>query len=371
MANENPRYFYRMVGERIKAAREALDMNQKELAEKLGIKDRQTLSAIESGARKVSSAELVAIIKVLRKDLEYFTDPFLLVGEGVFSWRAQAEPAILENFEEKARVWIGTYRTLWTELGEPFNPLGFRLKLSERSSFEDAWNAAEELQRKWNLGETPSNNLLGIAEDKLDILVLYVDVERGTSISGAACHLPEFSTILINRREPDGRRHFDFAHELFHVLTWKEMPPERLDKDNPLVRKGKRVEQLADNFAAALLMPRHVVTKRWSERGKKEIHEWINRTATDFGVTAKALCYWLMNLNLLSIKERQSIEEDRLIWNGRTPVERNLPSLFSRIFMHRIRKAMDKGLLSERRAASLLGLSLDELWKVLEGYRFV
>jgi Zn-dependent peptidase ImmA (M78 family) len=57
----------------------------------------------------------------------------------------------------------------------------------------------------------------------LSVLVLHVDPPAG--VSGAACHHPRFNTILINRREPDGRRNYDFAHETFHVLTWKSMPP--------------------------------------------------------------------------------------------------------------------------------------------------
>ena len=58
-------------------------LNQKQLSETIGFKDRQTLSAIENGQRKVSSAELLAFIRALGKDLDYFTDPFRLSGRGL------------------------------------------------------------------------------------------------------------------------------------------------------------------------------------------------------------------------------------------------------------------------------------------------
>jgi len=364
--------FNRMVGERIKAARESVGLNQKELSQRLGFNDRQTLSTIENGTRKVSSAELLSLMKILLKDLEYFTDPFRLVGEGAFSWRAQAEPEVLSTFEEKAGGWIAMYRVLRSGLGEPFNPLVPQLGLSERSSFEDTWDAAGRLRQNWNLGETPAATLTGIAERELDILVLFVDIQGGVSISGAACHLPEFNTILINRREPDGRRAFDFAHELFHVLTWKNMPPEWVDTDSPSRTKAKRVEHLANNFAAALLMPRRVVEDRWRGRGANEdIHDWINGTADDFGVTARALYFWLRNLELLSTKDCLSIVESRLTWNGRTPEENNLPILYSGKFMVTVRKALDKGDISERRAASLLDLSTDALRNVMASYHLL
>jgi transcriptional regulator with XRE-family HTH domain len=98
-------------------AREALGLNQKQLSENIGFKDRQTLSAIENGQRKVSSAELLAFIRALGKDLDYFTDPFRLVGEGVFSWRAQAA-RVLDAFENRRRPGL-RYRLPGEELAKP------------------------------------------------------------------------------------------------------------------------------------------------------------------------------------------------------------------------------------------------------------
>ena len=51
----------------------------------------------------------------------------------------------------------------------------------------------------------------------------------------------------------EGRSHFDLAHELFHVLTWDAMPPERLEEARET--GGSRVEQLANSLAASVLMP--------------------------------------------------------------------------------------------------------------------
>lgn len=348
-------------------AREALGLNQKQLSETIGFKDRQTLSAIENGQRKVSSAELLAFIRALGKDLDYFTDPFRLVGEGVFSWRAQAAPEVLDAFEEQAKTWIAAYRTLGEELGETFSPLVHQLGLTYRSAFEDAWDAAESLIETWNLGSRPATVLPRIAEERLGILILHVDMQDA-SISGAACHLPEFNTILVNRREREGRRIFDFAHELFHLLTWQTMPPEHIDTGQPAGNKAKRIERLADNFAGALLMPRMAVEGCWNQRATAEIHGWINRTADAFGVTAKALFNRLRALGMVSPADVMGIDEGRLTWNGRVPNKRNLPALFSKRFMDRILKALEKGLLSESRAARLLDLTPEEMWRVMGLY---
>ena len=57
-------------------------------------------------------------------------------------------------------------------------------------------------------------------------------------------------TILVNRREPTGRRNFDLAHELFHLLTWDSMPPDRVEPTEVPGMKGNRVERLAENCVA-------------------------------------------------------------------------------------------------------------------------
>ncbi|MGH6919874.1 MAG: helix-turn-helix domain-containing protein, partial [Geminicoccaceae bacterium] len=75
------------IGTRIKALREAKGLKQDELAHAFGFKDRQTLSAIETGERRVTAEELLRAIELFGVPLDTFTDPFLLLGEGRFSWR--------------------------------------------------------------------------------------------------------------------------------------------------------------------------------------------------------------------------------------------------------------------------------------------
>ena len=75
------------IGWRIKALREERGLSQERLAEIFGFNDRQTVSAIETGARRVTAEELLLAVERLDAPLEYFTDPFLLAGEGRFSWR--------------------------------------------------------------------------------------------------------------------------------------------------------------------------------------------------------------------------------------------------------------------------------------------
>jgi Zn-dependent peptidase ImmA (M78 family)/DNA-binding XRE family transcriptional regulator len=351
------------IARRLKALREGSGRKQEALAAELGFKDRQTLAAIEAGERRISPEELVRAAQVLGVGIDTFLDPYRLIGEGAFNFRAkEVEPDTLAAFEERAGRWIATYRELGTQMGDEPRWLGQKLELSRRSSFEDAQASAEMLWRRWKLGEVPADRLEEAIERELGVLVLYVDAPAG--ISGAASHLPGQHTILVNRRESPGRRSFDLAHELFHVLTWDAMPPERVD---PLVvkpTKGNRVEQMAENFASALLMPGAIISPRWEARGNEDLSTWMSRTAFELRVSVPALRWRLVNLGHLA----KAAAADPRPAPKLTGAEQTMPPLFSRPFVTRIADAVDAGHLSLRRAATLLGMPALELGELCAAY---
>lgn len=109
-----------LMGARIKALREERGLSQDELARVFGFKDRQTVSAIETGERRLSAEELLTAVQKLGATFDYFTNPFLLVGEGKFSWRqSNVQLERLNAFERVAGRWIAASRTLASEVGRP------------------------------------------------------------------------------------------------------------------------------------------------------------------------------------------------------------------------------------------------------------
>lgn len=357
-----------LINRRLKHARERAGLTQAQLSESLGFKDRQTLAAIEAGQRKLSAEELVRAIGALGVDLEFLTDPFRMVGEGQFSWRADSRmtPQGLQDFEDRAGRWIATYRKLGPQSDVSSSALKFSLPITVKNAYEDARAAAETLGREWDLGEVPALRLEARLREKIGALVLYVDAPAG--ISGAACQLPGLATILVNRNEPEGRRHYDVAHEAFHLLTWEQMPPEHTESDIPRGGKGNRVEQLADNFASALLMPERTLVPLWQARGDQDIHDWLNETATGLMVTSVALKWRMVQLELFGKADLLDIQDRRLTANGRPRDGLPVPKLFSTEFVARIHAALAEGQLSVRRASGLLGLKIDELAALFRDY---
>lgn len=358
------------IGIRLRAARERASLTQQQLADALGLEHRQSVASIEAGERRLSADELIRAVQALGADLDYFTDSFRLVGEGRFSFRAHdaIAPNVLDQFEDRAGRWIATYRELAIGEGKKPQWLEHKLAISLRSTFEQAQAAGESLVEQWRLGERPAESLQQAIEEHLNALVLYVDAPE--EISGAASQVTGLSAVLVNRREAEGRRNYDLAHELFHLLTWDVMPPERVEStDPPGGGKGKRVEHLANNFAAALLMPETAMRGRWRSRDPdSDWHVWLNETAQDLRVSAVACKWRCVNLGYITKQDLADINDRRLVANGRPQADAPAPRPFSERFVRRIATALEAGRLSVKRAASLLELSLSELAVLLQSY---
>ena len=131
-----------VIGARLKALREDRKLSQDDLARVFGFKDRQTVSAIETGERRLSAEELLLAVEKLGASLDYFTDPFLLAGEGKFSWRQSGvSMPQLDSFERVSGRWIAALRALAPQVGRPTPVLRQSLKLTPKGTFEDAVRA--------------------------------------------------------------------------------------------------------------------------------------------------------------------------------------------------------------------------------------
>ena len=350
----------RLIGRRVRALREERGFSQEDLARVFGFNDRQTVSAIETGARRLTAEELVLAMEKLDVPLDYFTDPFRLVGEGRFSWRQTEVVANdLAAYEECAGRWIAAFRSLAPRVGRETRFLRPTLGLTRRSSFEDAMQAGERFAAEFKLGDLPAARLAQVMESDLGILVLMVDAPPG--VSGAACQLPELEAALIARHEIPGRRSFDLAHELFHLLTWDAMPPEHSEEANGMARN--RVEQLADNFAGAVLMPVSVLEPfgSWRHLSQADLIARLNSVADRLEVSSSALRWRLASLGELTQRAARTLPEEELRYNGRDAWEVTPPARFSKLFIQVIGGAIERGLVSIRRATRLLDLTVEDL----------
>lgn len=109
--------------------------------------------------------------------------------------------------------------------------------------------------------------------------------------------------ISLNRYEPAGRQRFSLAHEFKHVL---DAPfGDSLYPEWRGLGAGDRAEQVANHFAACLLMPKAWVRRTYFNRGVMS----VPRLAASFEVSQTAMRYRLESLGLIQPILRCGIRE--------------------------------------------------------------
>ena len=229
------------------------------------------------------------------------------------------------------------------------------------AQFRDVEKLALETSNLLDLGARPASSLADTLENQYDLLIWFTSLSTGGS---AACMRGDFGdAVLINADEPPWRRNFDLAHELFHLLTWDAAQDEGL-MERPEERK--KLESLANHFAASVLVPADELQAALAERcreGELDNADLVS-IARDFGVSTQALIWRIHNLHWI---EREAVDS-ALVDQGLRRLDRSArrgswqdpPPLPDR-FVRTVFFAYAKGLMSRARLSECLECSLVDL----------
>ena len=279
------------IGARIKAAREAAGMKQEELARAVGFASRQILSDLERGVRDVKASEAARIARLLHLDLSsLLSDP---QPKPRVLWRAQPSEGS-EPIEATFLQWCDRQRRVLRLLDQnPPDQLPSYDRDLAQMTYADADRLARDVGRSLNLGARPARTLCDALESQFDVTIWYLDTPPGCAACTRGAH---GVSILVPCGEAPWRRNFDIAHELFHLLTWTAA--EREMSADGTCAPSKRTEQLANAFAASLLLPGELVLRELEERSaarRVKLAE-LAAMARDFSVALDTLVWRLHNL---------------------------------------------------------------------------
>ena len=342
------------IGERIKAARKRLGISQNELAARAGIEHRQSVAQIETGSREVKATELSRLSRALHVSIAELLDAHE-PGEPRVCWREQPA-AGGEEHEARLLSFCRAYHSARKALEESeprrlpepdLNPA--------TTQYRDVDKLALEVAGLLKLGARPASSLADTLENQYHFLIWFASLQSGGS---AACTRGEHGdAILINADEPPWRRNFDLAHELFHLLTWNTSWGDD---------RQKKVEPLANRFAAGLLLPADELKAALDERcrgGEVDYADLIS-IARDFGVSTEALLWRKHNLSWIKCEDVDSAlaadklrRLDRVARRGEWQDPPPLPDRYVRTVFF----AYAKGLMSRARLAECLETSLEDL----------
>ena len=356
------------LGQRIRSLRKRLGLSQEALASKMDFGSSEIISKIELGQRDVKAWELANLAKILVVDLSALLGAADAQTEAeVLLWRElpksdkeAKEAAFLKHCHEYSLV---------EELSDRRrdDPFPERDVDPDKVGFREAAKIAEEIRKAFNLGDRPAASLEKTLQNRYGVKVWYEDLDEGSAASILGSFGP---AILMNSREAPWRRNYNFAHEVFHLITWKSLPPTSLIKNKQLWEK---VEKIANSFASCLLLPADVVLEEVRDRIVDGQVEYIDLVgiARSFEISTDALMYRLVNLGFFKRDDVESLLDDE----GFRKLDKSTmkehwwdPPAFPERFVRLAFLACQKGKLSKAKLAQLLDTSLFDLTGRLEEY---
>lgn len=181
-----------------------------------------------------------------------------------------------------------------------------------------------------------------------------------SKISGATIKTNRAQIILVNSSKSLGHQHFTIAHEIYHCLYDKGLQSRVCEVEN--FNKEPKDEQLADLFAAHLLMPEDAIIHQLSLRDKLDetlsLTDIINLEQF-FGVSRKAMCWKLEELTQISRQESDKysqnvIKRARLRGKDTTLYKATEENTIISDYAEKAKEALDKGLITESRYEEIL-----------------
>lgn len=290
------------IGERVAEARAEAGLTQMQLASAVGV-DRSALAKIETGARRVSATELVAIARELRRRVEWFVDPG---PPSIVSYRASKPGIAVQAIDtELDRI----VRDVEFVTGE--SP-GLIQDVPEVAARPQTLAEADALavSARAMLGLRPDAPAHDLADLVAGIGLLPFAIRLSEGADAGTVLLRAGGVSVINGDLHAGRRRLALAHELGHYLIADPYTTDwRVASSD-----SEALESRLDRFARALLLPESDLRTRWgawAQEPDETLRDAAVRAGSHYRVDMATLARRLSELGLVSADHAENIRHVR------------------------------------------------------------
>lgn len=335
------------IGERIKIARRAAELSQRDLAKAVGV-SAMAISKYERGLDIPSSGVLLRLAQALAVKTEYFLRP-VTVTLTTPSFRRRTslprkkEYAILGQVQE----WLERYLDTESLFGE--SPSFLPADLHRRvASLEQVEQVALDLRQSWSLGSDPIESLVEVLEDRGIKVGL---VEGHKDFDALTFWIDDGGPVIVVKRDlPGDRQRLNLAHELGHLIL---EPQDGLDE-----------EKAAYRFAAAFLVPESAARFELGSRRRVLDFYELHLLKHKYGLSMQAWVYRAKDLGILSESSATRLFRQfrQKGWHRLEPGDQIPPEEPKRM-KRLVLRALAEDVVSEFRAAELLGMPLRQFWQ--------
>ena len=336
------------VGERIKLGRKSSGLSLRALAEEVGV-SAQAISKYERDQDVPSSGVLLRLARALGVRVEFFfRQRPVAISSPVYRKRTALPRKQEEAVKARVQDWLERYLEAESFISlEPIPQFDLPENMKRQvTSLAEVEEVALELRRAWGLGLAPIENMFELLEDH-GIKVGLVDAHD--KFDGCIMWANETIPVIVVKRDlPGDRQRFNLAHELGHLVL---DPASSVD-----------IEKAAYRFAGAFLVPAQQVYFELGQRRQSldllELHSLKHK----YGLSMQGWIYRAQDLRILSTNAATRLFQ-RFRQHGvhRQEPGDQLPPEEPKRMTRLILRALAEDLISESRAAELLGRPLTRL----------
>ncbi len=370
------------LAENLTRARQEIGYPQDDVAKALGV-TRTMVSYWESGKRRPNERQIAALARLYGVDVGDLVEgpsgaPAADLARMMFRGEPDLRPEAKRGLKDFVRF-LDTYAKLAAEVG--FDIHGLRqspfVSAPGFDRLEDARRKAGEVRAHLRLGLGPVGNLDVVCE-LLGVTVyrtaLGADVEAG--ISGAFLKHPKVGfSVVVNLQMTPGRRRFTLAHELAHALFHSDRSSHVISRPG---NDGR--EQFSNAFAGEFLMPTEGIRRAMEGYGigpRIKSPADVVHLQRFFQVSYATALVRLRQARMLSARQFEDFQQiqpvlfaERLGYEPSDEeygqdIERRRMQRFPANFLRVLRLALSEEVVSVSTAASLTGLSFDEIEQLL------
>lgn len=337
-----------MFGERLLRARSAAGFSMKQLAEKAGV-SANMIKKYEHNLSVPGSAVLVKMSRALGVRNEYFFRPTTVELKNVeyrkrHTLSAKMLAQIHADVIDQAERWL-ELANLWPSFPVPAFTQP-QLSLEQIENYGQIEKVAEHIRQQWGLGSQPITHLIDVLESH-GILVIVTDVDHSDKFDGCQAMVDAIPVIVISAKWPGDRQRFTLAHELGHLILHHSLA-SHLDE-----------EKACNRFAGALLFPAGAVLQHFGKQRTRLEEQELYLQKMDYGLSMMACVYRAADLAVITEGKRKDLIMmfSARKWRKQEPgeqVARESTTLFPQLIF----RALGEGIISEGKAAELMGVSL-------------
>lgn len=257
------------IGERLQQARKRQGLTQ-EAAAKIINAARTTLTAIESGERRIKASELMKLAEAYGRDVSDFLRARPQIGELQVQFRSSMSRTLeddtqvgssIDLFQELCTNYLELEQLVQKPLTYHYPPV---YNYEGRRTEQAAEGLAISERYRLGLGDAPIPDLRGILEAHVGLRIFYIAIRPSSKFSEIYFYDPQAGgCIAINKLQErsKGRCRWSLAHAYAHFLAHRNKATISTNDDS---QRKPESERFADSFAKYFLLPTSSITQRFN-----------------------------------------------------------------------------------------------------------